>query len=316
MAKAAKQDLQPYPREDGQILAKNSLFPKPHDLLPADKVGVAIDAAFDRALRNKKGEIKAVADTPEKLVDNCILHLKERSDPILSPAFVSQLAPEDLFDLDAVSHEMQRHRMTIGIFYQFLLLELMKARGWVVFDGAREGDIVADVDTPGYALGLRLYISVKKSSDTVGGQDVSGVIKRLEGVAKAEKNLTRPYLCVLCVATPSRGKLLGYSEDRKIKKNQEGHYLSLNCEYWGPGFIFSYVSGYEAQDIYIAALKRVANYLPFRTLKYRAECAALLKEKLSSLGLINELGKIDTERFLHFIAQPVAKKTDKEEQND
>ena len=226
--------LQPYPREGGQILASASLFPKPDDLLPFSEVNTAIDAAFDRAMRNKKGQMKVVADTPQKLVNNCILHLKTRSDPILSPAFVSKLAPEDLFDLDAVSHEMQRHRMTIGVFYQFLLLELMKARGWAVFDGANEGDIVADVDTPGFENGLRLYISVKKSKDTVGGQDISGVIRRLEGLAKAEKNLTRPYLCVLCVATPSNGKLLGYCEDRKLKKNREGHYLSLNCECWGP----------------------------------------------------------------------------------
>ncbi len=205
------------------------------------------------------------------MVDNCIVHLRERSDPILSPAFVSQLAPEDLFELDAVSHEMQRHRMTIGVFYQFLLLEIMKARGWAVFDGVNEGDIVADVDTPGFDGGIRLYISVKKSSDTVGGQDVAGVIKRLESMAKAEKNLTRPYLCVLCVATPSRGKLLNYNDDRKIKRDKEGRYLSLNCEYWGPGFVFPYASGYEAQDVYIAAFKRgcPAFAVPYLTISPR-----------------------------------------------
>ena len=301
--KMVNQDFQPYPREDGQVLAKGDLFPKPDVSLSLAKIGSAIDAAFDRAMRNKKGEIKPVADTPEKLVDNCILHLKERSDPILSPAFVSQLAPEDIFDLDAVSHEMQRHRMTIGVFYQFLLLELMKARGWVVFDGVNEGDIVADVETPGFNSGLRLYISVKKSSDTVGGQDVPGVVRRLESLAKGEKNLTRPYLCVLCVATPTRGKLLDYEEDRKVKRNRDGHYLSLNCEIWGPGFVFPYVSGREAQDIYVAAFKRVAKYLPFRTLQFRAQCATLLKKKLAALELIDTNGRIDAERFLQFISQ-------------
>lgn len=301
--KTANQDFQPYPREDGQVLARGDLFPKPDVSLSLAKIGSAIDAAFDRAMRNKKGEIKSVADTPEKLVDNCILHLKERSDPILSPAFVSQLAPEDIFDLDAVSHEMQRHRMTIGVFYQFLLLELMKARGWVVFDGVNEGDIVADVETPGFNSGLRLYISVKKSSDTVGGQDVPGVVRRLESLAKGEKNLTRPYLCVLCVATPTRGKLLDYEEDRKVKRNRDGHYLSLNCEIWGPGFVFPYVSGREAQDIYIAAFKRASKYLPFRTLQFRTQCATLLKEKLAALELINTDGRIDAECFLQFISQ-------------
>ncbi len=185
----------------------------------------------------------------------------------------------------------------------------MKARGWAVFDGVNEGDIVADVDTPGFDGGIRLYISVKKSSDTVGGQDVAGVIKRLESMAKAEKNLTRPYLCVLCVATPSRGKLLNYNDDRKIKRDKEGRYLSLNCEYWGPGFVFPYASGYEAQDVYIAAFKRVAQHLPFRTLQFRQECAELLKDRLNVLGLIGETGRTDAERFLRFIAQPSKMKT-------
>ncbi len=117
--KVTNPDLQPYPREDGSVLAKSSMFLKPNDRLELPRLEQVIDAAFDRTLRNKKGQIKAVADSPEKLVDNCIVHLRERSDPILSPAFVSQLAPEDLFELDAVSHEMQRHRMTIGVFTNF-----------------------------------------------------------------------------------------------------------------------------------------------------------------------------------------------------
>ena len=41
---------------------------------------------------------------------------KKRSDPILSSYFVGQLKAEQIFELDAVSHEMQRHRMSIGIF--------------------------------------------------------------------------------------------------------------------------------------------------------------------------------------------------------
>lgn len=303
--KTIKQDLQPYPREEGQILASGTLFPRPEARLSIIKLEQAVDKAFDRALRDKKGQLKLVSDTPEKLVSDCVQHLRERSDPVLSPSFVAQLAPEDLFDLDAVSHEMQRHRMTIGVFYQYLLLELMKGRGWSVFDGAREGDIVADVDTPGFAPGLRLYISVKKSSDTVGGQDVAGVIRRLEDVAKAEKNLTRPYLCVLCVATPRRGKLLDYASERKVKRNRDGHYLSLNCEYWGPGFVFPYVSGYSAQEVYLAGCRRVADYLPFRTIQFRRECAGLLKERLSALGLINASGRIDADRFLHFVSQEI-----------
>lgn len=138
--KKNRTDLQNYPREpNGSLLASANLFPYPSEKLSEYSVNQAIDAAFRRALKNKKGEIKEVPTTAEALVKTCLQHLKERSDPILSPSFVGSLDPQDLFELDAVSHEMQRHRMTIGVFYQYLLLELMRARGWQVFDGSYEG---------------------------------------------------------------------------------------------------------------------------------------------------------------------------------
>ncbi len=62
--KVTNQDLQPYPREDGSVLAKSSMFLKPNDRLELPRLEQAIDAAFDRTLRNKKGQIKAVADSP------------------------------------------------------------------------------------------------------------------------------------------------------------------------------------------------------------------------------------------------------------
>jgi len=212
---------------------------------------------------------------------------------------VSLCEADRLFELDAVSHEMQRHRMTIGVFYQYLLLELMRQR-WPVFDGSREGDIIADIETPTFEPGLRLYISVKKSADTVGGQDVPGVIRRIESVAKEEKNLTRPYLCVICIATPSGGKLLSYSEDRHVKCNASGSAYSLNCEHWGPGFVFPYVTGRNAKEIYMEGIKRISGHLPFLSLKHRKECSALLKRRLAELDLLAQDGRVAPEKFLHF----------------
>jgi hypothetical protein len=292
--------LQPYPREaGGQLLAADSLFPPLTPPMNDELINTAIDEAFARCKKNKKGMTRKTIDTPEKLVALCIKHLRERSDPILSPYFVSQCKAEDIFALDAVSHEMQRHRMTIGVFYQFLILELMKYR-WPVFDGSREGDIVAEIDTPDFAEGLRLYMSVKKSQDTVGGQDISGVIRRLESIAKEEKNLTRPYLCVVCVATPARGKIKDYDSDRQIKSNKEGQPYSLNCEYWGPGFIFPFVTGRGAYEIYSHAINHVADHIPFMTLKFRKECSVLLKQELKALGLLNNDDTISAEKFLAF----------------
>lgn len=290
--------LQPYLREGNTLLADASLFPMPHRPIEEVVIRRSIKIAFDRCLRNKVGQKREEIDTPEKWVDLTLIHLKERSDPILSSYFVSQLRAEELFELDAVSYEMQRHRMSIGIFYQFLILELMRIR-WTAFDGTREGDIVADVDVPGFEPGLRIYMSVKKSADTVGGQDISGVIKRLEDIAKNEKNLNRPYITVICIATPPKGKLRGYN-DRKIKTNRQGQPYSLNCEFWGPGFIFPYLTGRNATEIYLLSINEVSNYLPFMTIKFRKECALLLKEKLNEIGLLKKDGKIDPIKFLNF----------------
>ena len=290
--------LQPYPRVDNTLLSHPSLYPMPKEPLEDGKIVNSIKIAFDRCLRNKVGKEKEKIDSPEKWVELTLKHLKERSDPILSPYFVSQLRAEEIFELDAISYEMQRHRMSIGIFYQYLILELMRNR-WPTFDGSREGDVVSDIDTPGFGKGIRLYMSVKKSIDTVGGQDIGGVIKRLEDLAKEEKNLNRPYLNVICYATPPKGKIRGI-DDRKIKTNRAGQPYSLNCEFWGPGFIFPYLTGRNTIEIYLHSIKEVSNYLPFMTLKFRKECALLLKNKLNEFGLLNNSGKIDPVKFLNY----------------
>lgn len=301
MLPSQKLQLQPYPREGTSLLAANFLFPQKNPKLPETMLETSIDNAFQRCLKNKRGEIKTFDSDPKSLVNQTLKHLKERSDPILSPYFLSLLDVENIFELDAVSYEMQRHRMTIGIFYQFLILELMR-NSWPVFDASREGDVVADIDTPEFDKGIRLYISIKKSKDTVGGQDVGGVIRRLENEAKAEKNLNRPYLCVIGIATPSKGKLKGYN-DRTVRSTSSGGTYSLNCEFWGPGFLFPYIAGHSALELYTRSIRRVSNYLPFMTIAFKEECSLLLKQELSKLNLINADNKIDTQNFLKYIIE-------------
>ncbi len=301
MSSANKNQLQPYPRESNFLLSSDSLFPKKDPPLSSEILDQCIESAYNRCLKNKKGVTRLYQKSPQELVQLTIRHMKERSDPILSPYFLSLLKIEDLFELDAVSYEMQRHRMTIGVFYQYLILELMRIT-WNVFDGSREGDIVADIDTPGFDQGLRLYMSIKKSEDTVGGQDISGVIRRLEQEAKAEKNLNRPYLCVLGVATPSKGRLKGYN-DRRTKTNKQNQPYSLNCEFWGPGFIFPYITGHSAIEIYRQSIKKISSYLPFLTLENKEICSKLLQEELLKLNIIGENNRIDINTFLNYILE-------------
>jgi hypothetical protein len=295
--------MQTYPRGD-DYLADAKLFPRPKEKVSVGNLSQAITKAFERSFKDKQGNTTVLAQTPEELVEICLRHLKERSDPILSPYFLSQCDVEEIFELDAVSHEMQRHRMRIGVFYQFLLIELMRLRFRNVSDGKREGDAEAEVDTPGYAKGLRLFISVKKSSDTVGGQDVSGMIRRLEAMALEDKNLTRPYLCVVCFATPQRGVIVPYEQGRAIKRNRDGHPYSPNCEVWSPGFAFPYVCGLDAEEVYRAALQTVGQFLPFHSLKLRKQCGKMIAAELKKLKLVNaETGRLDPLKFQQFITQ-------------
>ncbi|OPY17713.1 MAG: hypothetical protein A4E23_01463 [Methanomethylovorans sp. PtaU1.Bin073] len=310
----AKRDpRQLYPREDDIPLAKADLFPRMASPLSDEYLQSAIEKAFERSKLTKNGNLRKNPDSPKALVKQCMKHLKERADPVLGTSFYGQLNSIDIFDMDGIPHEMQRLRMQIGIFYQFLLIELMRASikynqdnghpNYIIqaSDGTREGDITVDIISPTFAKGIRLYMSVKKSSDTVGGQDVGGVIKRLEKLAKEEKNLTSPYLCVIAVATPSKGKVLSYEKSRSIRYNQDGHPYSENCEVWTPGFIYPYISGREAVDIYAKSLECIESHMPFYSLKYRTECAELFKKEFIKLGIANADGTVNRDKFFEFI---------------
>ena len=305
MAKGNKSSqLSTYPRRTGGYLAADSLFPKPEQPLSDDKLKQAIRRAFQRSLKNKKGETVQLPQTPQELVASCLQHLRERGDPALSPSFYCQVPVEEVFELDAIPYEMHRHRMLIGKFYQFLLIELMRSRFPHVLDGKNEGDAEAEIYPPGLDLGLRLFISVKKSADTVGGQDFGGMINRLENMARADKNLTTPYLNVICVATPQRGSIEPYDEARHMRMT-EGKPYSPNTEVWMPGFIFPYLTGLDPNVIYDKAREMIREYLPFYTLEHRAECSNLLADELRSLGLVNDgTGRLDPDLFAQYISQP------------
>ena len=309
MAKIKGTSLQPYPRrQPDDYLADDSLFPRPAPLATM-QLDDSIKKAFERSLKNNRGETVRLKQTPKELVAICLKHLKERSDPILAPAFLAQCPIEEIFEMDAIAHEMQRHRMKMGDFYQYLVLELIKHRYPSASDGTEEGDVKVDIETPEFDKGLRLHLSVKKSKDTVGGQDVKGMIERLESVARKDQGRDRPYLCVACVATPPGGKLRAYEESREIRRNKEKQLYSANFEVWLPGFIFPFISGLEPNEVYKAALAEIGKFLPFYALSQRKECSELLVKELNKLSLIDEnTGRIAPDKFQAFITQTQPRK--------
>jgi len=303
--------LEPYPRESETYIAQYSLFPKLEPPLDYASIQVAIKAAFERMKKTRKGKQRGLLDEPAKLVKACLKHLKERNDPVIMASFFSKVDAKDIFEMDAISYEMQRDRMLMGQFYQYLLLELMRAASKMkgspfinANDGKREGDVEADVLPHGCSQ-IRLYISVKKSSDTVGGQDLGDAIKRLERVAKDDQNRNSPYLCAIAIAGPTRGRIAGYKTSRQIKYNSSGNPYSWNCELWGPGFIFPYVTGRSASDIYREAAKVVGDYLPFYSLRFRKESSELLVKELVERGIANQQGKVIIDKLFEYMVQDV-----------
>jgi hypothetical protein len=143
-----KGSIQPYPRES-DFRARSDLFPKLDPPLSLDLIREAIRTAFERTMKDKRGENIRQIDTPQKLVLACLKHLKERYDPVLAVSFYSALNASEIFIMDEIPHEMQRYRMKIGLFYQYLLIWLAKKAGAEWHDGQRAGDAYADVKTPG-----------------------------------------------------------------------------------------------------------------------------------------------------------------------
>jgi len=303
--------LQPYPRET-EYVAQHSLFPKLDPPLDYAIIQTAIKSAFERMNKTRKGKQRSSLNEPATLVKACLKHLKERNDPIIMASFFSKVDAKDVFELDAISYEMQRYRMLMGQFYQYLILELMRASSRVkgspilnANDGKREGDVEADIQPRGYSP-MRLYVSVKKSSDTVGGQDLGDAIRRLERVAKDDQNRTAPYLCAIAVASPTKGRIVSYNASRQIKYNSSGNPYSWNCELWGPGFIFPFITGRSASEIYREAAKVAGDYLPFYSLRFRKESSELLVKELVKMGIANEQGKVIADKLFEYMVQEIS----------
>ena len=59
--------MQNYPRSD-DYLADAKLFPRPKGKVTADELSRAITKAFERSFKDKQGNTKVLAQTPEELV--------------------------------------------------------------------------------------------------------------------------------------------------------------------------------------------------------------------------------------------------------
>lgn len=305
-----KSHREPYPRERGSLLAKHSLFPQLSPPMPEPQIISSARSAFKNASLTRSGDERDISSTPEELARAALRHLKERTDPIDGVAFFSSIRVQDVFQFDAIFHEMHRHKMQMGDFYHQFILELMNTSRILAHSfvqnanpGPREGDIIVDLKTPGFDRGLCVYASVKKSADTVGGQDFGDAVKRLETVAHEDQGRKRPHLCVFMIGNPIKGILRSYRDSRYIRSDRQGRPYSENGEVWEPGFIFPYLTGRSALDVFRISLGEVERFLPYYTLQHKEAASRVLVRELRRLGLVNSKGRLDRNAFLEYVSE-------------
>lgn len=197
---------------------------------------------------------------------------------------------------------LQKERMNSGWRYQFLAVDCARSslRFKSVSDiGAAEGDFNAIVEFQNPALApLRLYVSVKNRSNTLGGQDWPKAIEALERVAKTDKNAIGPYCCVFGIAM-DRGT-------RYIKREQKSKVPhSVNTEVWLSDYFWPFFSNYSYEEIMTLVLDVLISSYEAENLATEIEIPEKLLDSFGAACakalLIDENGFFnDPYRLVHF----------------
>lgn len=197
---------------------------------------------------------------------------------------------------------LQKERMNSGWRYQYLAVDCARhsQRFNSVSDiGAAEGDFNAIIEfldqnhSP-----LRLYVSVKNRSNTLGGQDWPKAIEALERVAKTDKNAIGPYCCVFGIAM-DRGM-------RYIKREQKSKVPhSVNTEVWLSDYFWPFFANYSYEEIMTLVLDVLISSYEAENLSTEVEIPDALLDSFGAAcakaGLVDENGIFnDPYRLVHF----------------
>ncbi|MBI5667474.1 MAG: hypothetical protein HZC41_05655 [Chloroflexi bacterium] len=317
MAKTPRTVPQNYPR----IQDENSLYYGclddstlvPHQgKIPPEQLKALIRAAINAANRKSSREILSI---PANAMPEEIEAIYERKGRELFRYFKKYVG-----DPAATAHQiygnhyrvigteqfrnrtLQKERMNSGWRYQFLAVDCARAsyRFKSVSDiGAAEGDFNAIVEFTNPVLApLRLYVSVKNRSNTLGGQDWPKAIEALERVAKTDKNGIGPYCCVFGIAM-DRGT-------RYIKREQKSKVPhSVNTEVWLSDYFWPFFSNYSYEEIMTFVLEVLISSYEADTIPVEMEIPDKLLDAFgascANAGLIDENGIFnDPFRLVHF----------------
>jgi hypothetical protein len=204
---------------------------------------------------------------------------------------------------------LQKERMNSGWRYQFLAVDCARHSGrfkGISDIGAAEGDFNAIIEFTNSSLNpLRLYVSVKNRSNTMGGQDWPKAIQALENVAKRDKNATGPYCCVFGIVM-ERGT-------RYIKRNQKGDAHSVNTEVWLSDYFWPFFANYTYEEMMTAVLDVLMSVGEQTKLPTELEIPDKLLdtfgERCHQAGLIDQSGYFnDPYALVRFFCQPPAER--------
>ena len=124
---------------------------------------------------------------------------------------------------------------------------------------------------------------MKNRRDTISGGSGNAVLKKLEDVAKLDKNRTSPYCCVVA-----------YGMDTMLHRGRKKDFA--NIEVWPSNFVWPFVSGHTYAEIVSLISENLKNSgelpsLPQEIIQeFKKEC---LKHKLiDANGIFNDKDKI------------------------
>ena len=261
MAKSTKTVPQAYPRIDDDsrkdygCLDDTTLVAHPGKL-PVVKIKGLIRDAILNANSKSSREILSI---PDDATEDEVAKIYEREGKALFKYF-KKYSDDPASTADKLSGKhyrevaleqfrnrtLQKERMNSGWRYQYLAHDCAthSKRFKNVSDlGVAEADFIATITILDQSERLlRLYVSVKNRSNTMGGQDWPKAIQALENDAKNDKNQIGPYCCVFGIAI-DRGS-------RYIKRERKsGNAHSPNTEVWLSDFFWPFFSNYDYEEI-------------------------------------------------------------------
>lgn len=324
MAKKPSLIPQPYPRTPEGLLDDQALVGHSRLIDEADlkqMIRNAIEAAAQKSSRT----ILSIGEqaNAEEFQETCIregralfryFH-KYVSDPA---ATAHQLRGKHYRDVGIEqfrNRTLQKERMNSGWRYQYLAVYAARAtrRFESVSDiGAAEGDfnaIVRFADQAKHPYPLRLYVSVKNRSNTMGGQDWPKAIQALENYANADKNANGPYCCVFGIAMEQGSRI--------IKRHKsDGQPYSSSTEVWYSDFFWPFFSAHSYEEIMTFVLDVLLEMNESNPIAIEItpplELLDSFGEECATAGLLDQNGCFnDPYQLVRFFVQPISKRSRK-----